>query len=47
MVIMKINKISFTIVLVFFTFVNVFAQEKINQLDAKGKKDGLWKGVFD
>lgn len=47
MVIMKINKVSFTIVLVFFTFVNVFAQEKINQVDAKGKKDGLWKGVFD
>lgn len=44
---MKINKVSFTIVLVFFTFVNVFAQEKINQVDAKGKKDGLWKGVFD
>ena len=25
----------------------VLAQDKINQLDAEGKKDGLWKGYYD
>ncbi len=44
---MKMNKSNIIFTLVFFTILNVFSQEKINQLDAKGKKDGLWKGTFE
>ena len=29
------------------SFHKVVAQDKINQLDASGKKEGLWKGVFE
>lgn len=43
---MKLNKISFAFVM-FFSLLTAFAQEKINQFDSKGKKDGLWKGVFE
>lgn len=44
---MKIKKIGIAITLLVFSLSTVFAQEKTNQLDAKGKKDGLWKGVFE
>ncbi|WP_432671258.1 toxin-antitoxin system YwqK family antitoxin [Flavobacterium sp. SM2513] len=44
---MKINKIGFAVVLLVCTLITAFAQEKINQLDAKGKKDGVWKGTFE
>ena len=44
---MKINNIRFLTFILLCSFLNGFAQEKINQLDANGKKDGLWKGVFE
>ncbi len=44
---MKTNKIVFAVIMLFVGLFSGFAQEKINQLDAKGKKDGLWKGVFE
>ncbi len=31
----------------FLSFHKAVAQDKINQLDASGKKEGLWKGVFE
>ncbi len=34
------------IVLIFNTF-NINAQSKLNQLDATGKKEGFWKGVYE
>ena len=43
---MKINKISL-IILLLLSYVATFSQEKINQLDSKGKKDGVWKGIFE
>ena len=43
------KKYSFIIglLLSFLLIQTGIAQEKTNQLDAKGKKDGLWKGVFE
>jgi antitoxin component YwqK of YwqJK toxin-antitoxin module len=44
---MKINKIYIAFILLFSVLSTAFAQEKINQLDSNGKKDGLWKGTFE
>ena len=44
---MKINKIGFALVMLFGMLSTAFAQDKINQVDANGKKDGLWKGEFE
>lgn len=44
---MKINNIRFLIFVLLCSFLNGFAQDKINQLDNKGMKDGLWKGIFE
>lgn len=39
-------KIIFLIVLL-FNFSNLHSQNEFNKLDDKGKKQGLWKGVYD
>ncbi|CAM4157434.1 toxin-antitoxin system YwqK family antitoxin [Flavobacterium antarcticum] len=44
---MKMNQLKFSLVILICSFFAANAQDKINQLDAKGKKDGLWKGVFE
>lgn len=44
---MKIMHLKYSLVLFLSTFLMANAQEKINQLDANGNKDGLWKGVFE
>ncbi|WP_396178718.1 toxin-antitoxin system YwqK family antitoxin [Flavobacterium sp.] len=40
-------KLNFSLLLIFCSFFVSIAQEKVNQFDANGKKDGLWKGVFE
>lgn len=42
----QINKSMKYLVLVFFLSTTLFAQES-NQLDANGKKQGLWKGIYE
>lgn len=42
---MKLN--FFNIVLFFFVFQTAFSQTDFNKLDEKGKKHGLWKGVYE
>lgn len=44
---MKTKQLKYSLVLLIFSFFVANSQEKINQLDADGKKDGLWKGVFE
>lgn len=44
---MKINKVVFATVVFFVASFTAFAQEKVNQLNSNGKKQGLWKGVFE
>lgn len=44
---MKSLQIKFSFLLMLCSFFVSNGQEKVNQLDAKGKKDGLWKGVFE
>ena len=44
---MKLIKLSFIIFSFLSIFGTAFAQEKINQVDAQGKKEGLWKGVYE
>lgn len=39
------NKFAFLFIL-FFTFTFAKSQEKINQVDENGKKNGLWSGYF-
>lgn len=41
----SLYKISLIIV-VFLSFYSLQAQDAINKLDANGKKDGVWKGVY-
>ncbi|KDN55982.1 toxin-antitoxin system YwqK family antitoxin [Flavobacterium seoulense] len=43
---MKMKYCFSLIVFVFFGFATVQAQNAFNNLDANGKKDGLWKGVY-
>lgn len=43
---MKIIKFSLLILLL-LSCTALFAQEKFNQVDNKGKKDGIWKGIFE
>jgi antitoxin component YwqK of YwqJK toxin-antitoxin module len=33
--------------IIFFISSTIFAQEKFNQLDEKGNKNGPWKGVYE
>ena len=44
---MRNSVVIFAVLFSFLSVNTVLAQEKINQLDAKGKKDGVWKGVFE
>lgn len=44
---MKIKPTICTLLIVLGTCLNFQAQEKTNQLDANGKKNGLWKGIFE
>ena len=45
---MKKHHISFVVLLTVMLFSqNIFAQFEINKLDEKGKKHGLWKGIFE
>jgi antitoxin component YwqK of YwqJK toxin-antitoxin module len=44
---MKKSQLKITILLFLVSLVAANAQEKINQLDVKGKKDGLWKGIHE
>ena len=44
---MKINQLIYTSVLLLSCFFITNAQEKLNQLNAAGKKEGLWKGNFE
>lgn len=39
------TKLHFIVFL--FTSISVFSQTNINQLDEKGKKHGLWKGLYE
>lgn len=43
---MKNSIIIFAILFSFLSFNKANAQDKTNQLDSNGKKNGLWKGVF-
>lgn len=43
---MKMNKIGLLILLV-LSYTQTFGQEISNQLDSNGKKDGIWKGIFE
>lgn len=43
---MKTNKFSLLILLL-LSCTALLAQEKFNQVDNKGKKDGIWKGIFE
>ena len=45
MVMKTVCKIS-VIAFLFLTFCNLQAQNAFNNVDANGKKDGLWKGVY-
>lgn len=44
---MRKNAIFCTVLFNFLLVQLTVAQETINQLDAKGKKDGVWKGIFE
>lgn len=44
---MKSLRIKFSFLLILCSIFVSNGQEKVNQLDAKGKKDGLWRGVFE
>lgn len=44
---MKLISSKFSLFLFLVTVLNVNAQEKVNQIDSNGKKDGLWKGIFE
>jgi len=44
---MKINHLKLSLLLVLCSYFLANAQEKQNQFDAKGKKHGFWKGVFE
>ena len=44
---MKLIKLCFIVFSCIGVFETALAQEKINQLNANGKKHGLWKGVFE
>lgn len=40
-----VYKISL-ITILFFSFFNLHAQDAVNKIDANGKKDGVWKGIY-
>lgn len=42
---MTIRKIGF--VLIFLNVISLYAQQTINALDEKGKKHGVWKGIYE
>lgn len=44
---MKLISSKFSLFLFLVTVLNINAQEKLNQIDSNGKKDGLWKGIFE
>lgn len=44
---MKNSIIIFAVLFTFLSFNKVNAQDKTNQFDSNGKKNGLWKGVFE
>ena len=44
---MKLISSKFSLFLFLVTVLNINAQEKVNQIDSNGKKDGLWKGIFE
>lgn len=44
---MKNSIIIFAVLFSFLSFNKANAQDKTNQLDSNGKKNGLWKGVFE
>lgn len=43
---MMFNKKSLTVIFLFFAII-LFAQEKTNQFDSNGKREGLWKGTYE
>lgn len=43
---MKMNKIGLLLLLV-LNYTVTFSQEKTNQVDSKGKREGVWKGIFE
>jgi antitoxin component YwqK of YwqJK toxin-antitoxin module len=44
---MKSMKFSFFTFLIICCCQNILGQDNVNQLDQKGKKHGLWKGVYE
>jgi antitoxin component YwqK of YwqJK toxin-antitoxin module len=44
---MKIKNACLAIIALIGVLSTAYAQEKTNQFDAKGKKEGLWKGFFE
>ena len=44
---MKINQLKYALIIFLSSFFISNAQVKSNQLNADGKKEGLWKGVFE
>jgi antitoxin component YwqK of YwqJK toxin-antitoxin module len=41
------NKVAFSIISFFFVFGSVFAQEKVNQVNAKGERIGVWEKYYE